>query len=85
MQLVWCHLTKEYRWTLPTTMNSNTANVYIVFSHWLAGPLLRCAEAVVERCHDDQNNLLTKELILQTVACEQDSFRVRHHCTMIEC
>ena len=49
--------------------------VYIVLlciSHCLAGPLQHCAEAVVERCHDDPHNLLSKELIVHPVACEQE-------------
>ena len=61
--------------------------VYIVLlciSQWLADQLVLCSEAVVEQCYDDHNNLLSKELSHLSVACEQDSFRVRHYCTMIE-
>ena len=65
----------------------STCTVYIVLqciSHCLAGPPLHHSEAAVERCHDDLHNLLSKVLICHPVACEQESFRVRHYCTMIE-
>ena len=58
--------------------------VLLCISHCLAGPLQPCSEAVVERCHDVPHSLPSRELNDQSVACEQESFRVRHYCTMIE-